>query len=52
MVTFFRMVEPTQVRLVPPIEASVSTEARRNRRVLLPLLAILLVVFVIELLIR
>jgi hypothetical protein len=52
MATLLAMVEPTQVAHVPPIEASVSTEARRNRRLLLPVFAILIVVFVIELLIR
>jgi len=52
MATLLAMVEPTQVAELHEIEASVSTEARRNRRLLLPLFAILIVVFVIELLIR
>jgi eukaryotic-like serine/threonine-protein kinase len=54
MATLLAMVEPTEIKQVDIIEGSVSldTEARKNRRVLLPVFAILIVVFVIELLIR
>jgi serine/threonine protein kinase len=54
MATLLAMVEPTEIKQVDIIEGSVSleTEARKNRRLLLPVFAILIVVFVIELLIR